>query len=156
MTRADFVGGLLLSALFGAALWEGWSFQYGTEFAPGPGFAPVWLSAIGLCVSLMIAAHGLWAMRSGEDSEQRAAPALETGGLVRVALTLLGLVAMVLLVEPLGLVAAILLFLLYLTLFVQRHGVVVGIGASVGTVVFVYVVFVYFLEVPVPKGPLGL
>ena len=156
MTRADFVGGLLLSAIFGAALWEGWSFQYGTEFAPGPGFAPVWLSAIGLCVSLMIAAHGLWAMRSGEDSDQRAAPALETGGLVRVALTLLGLVAMVLLVEPLGLVAAILLFLLYLTLFVQRHGVAVGIGASVGTVVFVYVVFVYFLEVPVPKGPLGL
>ena len=86
MTRADFVGGLLLSAIFGAALWEGWSFQYGTEFAPGPGFAPVWLSAIGLCVSLMIAAHGLWAMRSGEDSDQRAAPALETGGLVRVAL----------------------------------------------------------------------
>jgi putative tricarboxylic transport membrane protein len=156
MTRADFVGGLLLSALFGAALWEGWSFQYGTEFAPGPGFAPVWLSAIGLCVSLMIAAHGLWAMRSGEGSGQRTAPTLETGGLVRVALTLLGLVAMVLLVEPLGLVVSILLFLLYLTLFVQRHGVAVGIGASVGTVVFVYVVFVYCLEVPVPKGPLGL
>jgi putative tricarboxylic transport membrane protein len=156
MTRADFVSGLLLSALFGAALWEGWSFQYGTEFAPGPGFAPVWLSAIGLCVSLMIAAHGLWAMRGGESAEQSAAPALEPGGLVRVALTLLGLVAMVLLVEPLGLVVSILLFLLYLTLFVQRHGVAVGIGASVGTVAFVYVVFVYFLEVPIPKGPLGL
>jgi len=156
MTRADFVGGLLLSAFFGATLWEGWSFQYGTEFAPGPGFAPVWLSAIGLCVSLLIAAHGLLAMRGGEDSEQKAAPALETGGLVRVALTLLGLVVMVLLVEPLGLVVSILLFLLYLTLFVQRHGVAVGIGASVGTVVFVYVVFVYFLEVPIPKGPLGL
>jgi putative tricarboxylic transport membrane protein len=156
MTRADFVGGLLLSALFGAALWEAWSFQYGTEFAPGPGFAPVWLSAIGLCVALMIAAHGLCAMRGGEGSEQSAAPALEAGGLVRVALTLLGLVAMVLLVEPLGLVVSILLFLLYLTLFVQRHGAAVGIGASVGTVVFVYVVFVYFLEVPIPKGPLGL
>jgi putative tricarboxylic transport membrane protein len=156
MTRADFVGGLLLSVFFGAALWEAWSFQYGTEFAPGPGFAPVWLSAIGLCVSLMIAAHGLWAMRGGEGSEQRAAPALETRGLVRVALTLLGLVGMILLVEPLGLVVSILLFLLYLTLFVQRHGVAVGTGASVGTVVFVYVVFVYFLEVPIPKGPLGL
>ena len=156
MTRADFVGGLLLSAFFGAALWEGWSFQYGTEFAPGPGFAPVWLSASGLCVSLMIAAHGLWAMRGGEDSEQRAAPALETGGLVRVALTLLGMGAMILLVPWLGLAVSILIFLLYLTLFVQRHGIAVGIGASVGTVVFVYVVFVYFLEVPIPKGPLGL
>ena len=152
MTRADFVGGLLLSAFFGAALWEGWSFQYGTEFAPGPGFAPVWLSAIGLCVSLLIAAHGLLAMRSADRS---AAPALEKWGLMRVALTLLGLGTMVFLAEPLGLALSILLFLLYLTLVVQRHGLGVGIGASVGTVVFVYVVFVHFLDVPVPKGPLG-
>ncbi|MGQ0752663.1 MAG: tripartite tricarboxylate transporter TctB family protein [Betaproteobacteria bacterium] len=155
MTRADFVGGLLLSAFFGAALWEAWSFQYGTEFAPGPGFAPVWLSAIGLCVSLTIAAHGLRAMRSADGSEQQAARAVEAWGLVRVALTLLGLIAMVLLVKPLGLVASILLFLLYLTLVVQRHGVAVGVGVSVATVVFVYVVFVYFLDVPIPKGPLG-
>jgi len=155
MTRADFVCGLLLSAFFGATLWEARSFQYGTEFAPGPGFAPVWLSAIGLCVSLMIAAHGLRAMRGGEGSEQRAAPVLETWGLVRVVLTLLGLAAMVLLVEPLGLVASLLLFLLYLTLVVQRHSVGVAVGVSVGTVAFVYMVFVYFLEVPIPKGPLG-
>jgi hypothetical protein len=58
-------------------------------------------------------------------------------------------------VKPLGLVASILLFLLYLTLVVQRHGVASAVGASVGTVVFVYVVFVYFLDVPVPTGPLG-
>jgi hypothetical protein len=153
MTRTDFVGGLLLSAFFGAALWEAWSFQYGTEFAPGPGFAPVWLSAIGLAVSLLIAAHGLAAMRRAGDSGQ--APALEKAGAVRIVLTLLGLAAMVVLVEPLGLVISILLFLLFLTLVVQRHTVGVGIGASLGTVLFVYLVFVHFLEVPVPKGPLG-
>ena len=155
MTRADFVGGLLLSAFFGAALWEGWSFQYGTEFAPGPGFAPVWLSAIGLCVSLLIAAQGLRAMRGGDGSGESAAPALEKPGVVRVALTLLGLGTMIFLVDSLGLAVSILLLLLYLTLVVQRHRAAVGIGASVGTVVFVYVVFVYFLEVPVPKSPLG-
>jgi hypothetical protein len=155
MTRADLFVGLLLSVFFGAALWEGWSFRYGTEFAPGPGFAPVWLSAIGLVVSLLIAAHGLSAMRRGEASGGESAPALEKAGVARVALTLLGLEGMVLLVEPLGLVLAILLFLLFLTLAVQRLSLGVGIGASLGTVVFVYVVFVYFLEVPVPKGPLG-
>jgi hypothetical protein len=153
VSRADFIGGLLLSAFFAAALWEGWSFQYGTEFAPGPGFAPVWLSAIGLCVSLLIAAHGLLAMRSANRSA--AVPALEKWGTMRVALTLLGLGAMILLAESLGLTLSILLFLLYLTLVVQRHAVAVGIAASVGTVVFVYIVFVHFLEVPVPKGPLG-
>jgi hypothetical protein len=155
VTRADFVGGLVLSAFFGAALWEAWSFQYGSEFAPGPGFAPVWLSAIGLCVSLLIAAHGLRMLRGGEASDKAAAPALEKGGLVRVAFTLLGMAAMVFLVEWLGLVVSILLFLLYLTVVVQRLGIAVGVGASVGTGIFVYVVFVYFLEVPSPKGPLG-
>jgi putative tricarboxylic transport membrane protein len=155
MTRADIYTGLLLAAFFGAALWEGWSFQFGTEFAPGPGFAPVWLSAIGLCVSLLIAAHGLRAMRGGEAADKSAAPALEKAGLVRVGFTLLGLAAMVFLVDWLGLVASILLFLLYLTLVVQRLAIGVGIGASLGTVVFVYVVFVHFLGVPIPQGPLG-
>jgi hypothetical protein len=155
MIRADFFGGLLLSAFFGAVLWEAWSFQYGSEFAPGPGFAPVWLSTIGLCVSLLIAAYGLRAMQGGASSEQSAAPALEKSGVARVVLTLLGMTAMVLLAQPLGLVLALLLFLLYLTLVVQRLAIGVGIGASVGTVVFVYAVFVYFLDVPIPKGPLG-
>jgi len=155
MTRADFFGGLLLAAFFGAALWEAWTFQYGTEFAPGPGFGPVWLSAIGLCVSLLIAAHGFRAARGGEAPDKAAAPALEKAGLARVAYTLLGLAAMVFLVEWLGLAVSILLFLLYLTLFVQRLAVGVGIGASLGTVVFVYVVFVHFLGVPIPEGPLG-
>jgi hypothetical protein len=155
MTRADLYGGLLLAAFFAAALWEASTFQYGTEFSPGPGFAPVWLSAIGLCVSLLIAAHGLREMRSGEGAH-RGTPSLEKPGLVRVGLTLLGLAAMVLLVEPLGLVLAILLYLLFLTVIVQRHSPVVAVGTSVGTVVFVYIVFVHFLEVPIPKGPLGL
>ena len=89
MTRADFYGGLLLTAFFGAALWEGWTFQYGTEFSPGPGFAPVWLSAIGVAVSLLIAGHGLWAMRAAERTEANAAPVLEKWGVARVILTLL-------------------------------------------------------------------
>jgi hypothetical protein len=153
MTRADFYGGLILSLFFGAALWEGLSFQYGTEFAPGPGFAPVWLSAIGLCVSLLIAAHGLRLKAS--RSESHAAPSLEKWGLLRVGLTLLGLMGMIALVPVLGLTLSILAFLLYLTLVVQRHTWLTAVGASLGTVAFVYLVFVYALDVPVPKGPLG-
>ena len=155
MTRADFYGGLILMVFFGAALWEATTFQYGTEFSPGPGFAPVWLSAVGFCVSLLIAGFGLWAIR---NPERFAKPPgrLDRPGLLRVGLTLLGLGAMVLLVPPLGLVLAILAFLLFLTLVVQQHSFAIGIGASVGTVAFVWFVFVYFLDVPIPKGPLGI
>lgn len=156
MTRADFFVGLLLFVFFAASLWEGSTFQYGSEFSPGPGFAPVWLSAGGLCVSLLIAAHGLRATLRFPSAGGEASEGMDRPGLVRVALTLLGLAAMILLVEPIGLVLAITMFLLYLTLIVQRHSLAIGTGASLATVGFVYVVFVYFLAVPIPKGPLGL
>jgi putative tricarboxylic transport membrane protein len=155
VSRADLFGGLILALFFGAALWEATTFQYGTEFSPGPGFAPVWLSAVGLFISLLILAYGIWAWRNPERFDKPPGR-LDRPGLLRVALTLVSLGAMVLLVPALGLVLAILAFLLFLTLIVQRHSFLIGIGASVGTVAFVWLVFVYFLDVPIPKGPLGI
>ena len=155
MTRADFYGGLILMAFFGAAFWEGTTFQYGTEFSPGPGFAPVWLSGTGFFISLLITAYGAWAMLRPERFEKPPGP-LDRPGFVRVLMTLIGLATMIVLVDYLGYALAILAFLLYLTLIVQRHSLMTGIAASVGTVAFVWIVFVYFLDVPIPKGPLGI
>ena len=155
MTRGDLVIGILLAVGFGATLWEASSFQYGTEFAPGPGFAPVWLSAIGIALSMLIAFHGFKATRHPGRSTNERPDALDKTGLLRVGASLAGLVAMMALASWLGLVPSILVFLLFLTLYVQRLSVVTGIGASVGTVVFVYVVFVRLLDVPIPSGPLG-
>ena len=155
MTRADIVVGLLLAAGFGAALWEASSFQYGTEFAPGPGFAPLWLSAIGIVISLLIAFNAAKAKGRPADATTEASTALDRPGLYRVGASLAGLVVMLALVPWLGLVPSILVFLLFLTLFVQRLSIIAGIGASVGTVVFVYIVFVALLDVPIPRGPLG-
>lgn len=155
MTRADIVAGLLLAAFFGAALWEGSTFQYGAEFAPGPGFAPVWLSAIGIVLSLLIVVFG-WRVRRRPGHSPKSDPdALDRSGLLRVGATVGGLVAMLAIVPWLGLLPSILAFLLYLTIGVQRLTVATGIGASVVTVAFVYVVFVRLLDVPVPHGPLG-
>ena len=153
MTRADAYAGLLLAVVFSACLWEGWSFQYGTEFAPGPGFAPVWLSAIGIALSLLIALIGYRARRPPAAAERTAA--LDKGGLLRVGATLAGLVGMLTIAAFLGLVPSIFLFLLFLTLYVQRLSVLTAVLASAGTVLFVYVVFVRLLDVPIPRGPLG-
>lgn len=155
MTRADVVGGLLLAAGFGVVLWIASSFQYGTEFAPGPGFAPVWYSAIGILLSLAVAGGALRAMRGPENSAEEDSNPLDRRGLLRVGATLIGLVAMMIVVPWLGLVPTMLVFLLYLTLAVQRLSVPMGIGASVATVGFIYLVFVRFLGVPIPSGPLG-
>ena len=155
MTRADVYAGLLLAAGFGAGLWEASTFQYGTEFAPGPGFAPVWLSAIGIVLSLLIALTAFRATRHPEHAAGERPEALDKSGLHRVGATLAGLVAMLAIAPWLGLVPSIFVFLLFLTLYVQRLSVVTGIVASAGTIFFVYVVFVRLLGVPIPSGPLG-
>lgn len=160
MTRADIAAGLLLTALFGAALWEASSFQFGTEFAPGPGFAPVWLSSIGILISLLIAIGG-WrsARRSAADASRgaqgRDGAIGDTAGLIRVTATLAALAAMIAAVAWIGFVPAMLAFLLVLTLAIQRMAVVTALAASFGTVAFIYTIFVYFLHVPIPAGPLG-
>jgi putative tricarboxylic transport membrane protein len=155
MRREDGVVGLILAAIFGAALWEAWSFQYSTEFAPGPGFAPVWLSAIGVVLSLTIAAGGLRAASRRTASGTASPDRVDRSGLGRVVSTLVALVVTLALVAYLGFVTSVLLFLLFLTLFVQRLRPVVGVPVSLITVALVYVVFVRLLGVPMPVGPLG-
>ena len=156
MRREDVVVGLILATIFGAALWEAWSFQYSTEFAPGPGFAPVWLSAIGVALSLTIVAGGWRALANRLGSaDSKPADRIDKAGLGRVAATLGGLVALLAAEAYLGYATAVLLFLLFLTLVVQRLRLVVGVLASVITVAAVYVVFVRLLGVPMPVGPLG-
>jgi putative tricarboxylic transport membrane protein len=154
MNRTDVVAGLLLAAGFAACLWDASSFQYGTEFAPGPGFAPVWLSAIGMGLSLAIALIAFRARRRREAPSSDHAEPIDKAGRLHVLATLLGLVTMVAIAPWLGLIPSILLFLLFLTLYVQRLSVVTGIAASAGTVLFVYIVFVHLLDVPIPSGPL--
>ena len=155
MTRIDVYAGLLLAAGFSAVLWVASSFQYGTEFAPGPGFAPIWYGAIGLVLSLLVAGDALRTVRHSGHAADSEANALDRTGLARVGATLIGLVVMLGIIPWLGLALSILVFLLFLTLGVQRLSLPVGVGASLATVLFVYLVFVRFLGVPAPVGPLG-
>jgi hypothetical protein len=120
------------------------------EFAPGPGFAPLWLAGIGAFMSLLVAALG---RRGGLP----AAPPDEAGraGLARVAVALAGLAVMMFLIGPLGLLLALFVYLAFLTLAIQRLSIVTGLLVSVGTIAFLYVVFDRLLNVPFPTGPLG-
>jgi putative tricarboxylic transport membrane protein len=150
VTRADTPIGLLLAV---GCLWVFWMatrLPFWGEFAPGPGFAPLWLAGIGVLMSLLLAAI---ARRPGLP----AAPPDEAGraGLARVALALAGLAAMMALMGPLGLLLALFVYLAFLTLVVQRLSIAAGLLVSAGTIVFLYLVFERALGVPFPTGPLG-
>lgn len=155
MTRADIIGGLLLAAGFGVVLWEASSFQYGTEFAPGPGFTPVWYSVIGIVISLTIAGLAWRSVRQSPQRQPDSGGRLDGAGLLRVGAALAGMTGMLMVASLVGLLPALLAFLLFLTLVVQRLPILPATGASLATVVFIYFVFVHFLGVPIPTGPLG-
>ena len=151
MSRADVVIGLLGTVVFLLLFWGARSFPYSTQYTPGPGFAPTWLAVIGTLLSVLIAINA-WRSRQNPDFRPDVS---DRAGLLRVATALVGLFAMMQLSPPLGLMLAVLIYLLFLALVVQRLSWPVAVGTSLGTVLFVLVVFQRFLGVPFPRGPLG-
>lgn len=151
MTRADFPIGLLLAAACLATLWQATALPYRSPTGPGPGFFPLWLALIGTALALLIAVN---ARRSPGLA---AAPSEHGGrpGLVRVAAAAGGLLLMIVLIPVLGFFLAVLAYLVFLALAIERLSLPVGLGTSLGTTAFVYLVFARFLRVPFPAGPLG-
>ena len=151
MSRADVFIGLAGVVIFLLLLWGAQTYPYSSQFTPGPGFAPTWLAIVGTLLSALVAVNA-WRSRRHPDFT----PVLsDRPGLVRVALTLVGLLVMMQLSPPLGLITAVLVYLLFLTLVVQRLRWPIAVGTSLGTVVFVIIVFQRLLNVPFPRGPLG-
>jgi putative tricarboxylic transport membrane protein len=151
VTRADAPIGLLLTAFCLWVFWLATRLPFGTEFAPGPGFAPIWLAGIGALLALALAIAA--ARRRGLPGS----PPAEGGriGLARVAAAVAGQVIMLLLIPPLGLLLAIFAYLAFLTSGGQRLSIAAGLLCSAGTVAFLHVVFQRALGVPFPAGPLG-
>ena len=151
MTRADVPIGLLLAAGCLWVFWQATRLPYGSEFAPGPGFAPTWLAGLGALLGLALAIAA--ARRGGLPG----APPAEGGraGLVRVTAAVAGLAIMLLLISSLGLLLTLFAYLAFLTLGVQRLPIAASLLTSAGTVTFLYIVFQRVLGVPFPPGPLG-
>ena len=146
MTRTDGIVGVVLAVAFGAFALKATALTYTDEFAPGAGFAPLWLGALGAVLSLTIAASGLRA---------RSLARRELRSLARLALAVVTLGIAIYLADTVGFITAIAAALLVLTLVVERMPVAGGLATSAATVAIVYVVFARLLNIPFPTGPLG-
>lgn len=146
MTRQDVAIGAVLTVVFGVMAWQATSLAYGTEFAPGPGFMPLWLGVIGAFLALATAVRARRAT---------GLPAADRRAERRVALSALGIVVVAMAAPVVGLVSALAAFLFFFTLVIERLHIRVGLASSAGTAVLIYLVFERFLNVPFPIGPLG-
>lgn len=150
----------LLAVLMVLWLWQASRLPYTVAGRPGPGFFPVWLSAIGLTLSLVVLVAGIRTARQprpdGEPPNPEDDPRSRRTAMVRLLAALLGAVAFLMLMPILGFIVGLALYLAYLCLAVTRIRVVSAIALSQGTAAAIYLVFAVLLEVPFPTGLLGV
>lgn len=147
MNRADGVIGAGLTVAFLTMAWGAGQLTYWAQFAPGPGFAPLWFALAGAAVSAYVAIRGL---RSPVADEA------DRGGVTRVLAAVAALVVSMAVVPIVGFFVAISVFLLVVTFGIERLRPVVALASAGGTVALVYGMFVLLLGVPFPKGWFGI
>jgi putative tricarboxylic transport membrane protein len=148
MKKSDVVPALLLLALSAAIALDTRALSFWADTTPGPAFMPAWLAIAGGVLAV------LRLLEARRPSAQFDWP--DRAAVLRVALILGGLVAVPLVSALLGLVASLALFVAFLLLVVLRQPLWPSLATLAITLGVVYGIFVSWLNVPLPKGVLGI
>lgn len=124
--------------------------EYWSEFTPGPAFAPYWIAAVGIALSILL----LVQTRVSNRSRKPEWP--DRPGAIRVFSASLGLVLILILSSYLGLLITILFFILFLLLGILRRKLVPSLITTLITMSLIYGVFIAWLRVSLPKGLFGI
>lgn len=151
MRGADLVAATAALLSFTAMLAGASRFEYWLDFAPGPGFFPLWVAIAGGAVSLVFLAGAL--RRRAPLPERVGWP--DRAGAWRVGATVVALVLLLPLAHVLGFVTVAVLFMLFVLLVVERCRLLPSLLTTAITGGLVYGVFGSWLHVPLPKGPFG-
>jgi hypothetical protein len=149
--RADLVGAVLLF-IFGAwfALTAALRYPYSSASGPGSGFVPVWLGLAMAALAVVLFAH---AHRSPERGGAWL-PRGHGGRRLLGVVTLTGL--FIALLKVIGMIGGTALFLVVLLRFLERHTWGVSVGVALAAAVMNWLVFTYWLQVPLPVGIFGI
>lgn len=159
MRRADRLTGLLLLAFAGYTIAAGWRLGYWQGRIPGPGFAPIWIGGgLALCALFLLLRRGR-PLPEPEPAPQGTPslgePPVRSGREALLAVEIAAItIAGTWLMPRVGMmvgVAVLLITLIKLLGGTWRSAV----AAAFLLPVSFYLVFVRWLQVPVPKGPWG-
>lgn len=149
----DLIGAALLVAL-GAAFAIGSLAGYeviNDRGRIGTGFMPF---ATGLLLVLFGAMIGVEALLRGPRDEEGGGGEDGSGRTVGFVFALT--FAAILLIPVLGFVVSFGLLVFVLVWLVERGGLLLGAGMGIGAAAFTWLVFVFFLQIPLPGGIFGL
>jgi len=140
----------------GISVWlilESLQFDYLSKFGPGPGFEPFWLGVILAILSAFLLITAI-RRKEGKDGEKPILPGWQSLG--RLAVIMLVMAGFALVMDSLGFVLSVFLFVAILLFFLEGVGVLKSLFYGVIFSAFIFLVFRYWLEVDLPKGFLGL
>jgi hypothetical protein len=124
--------------------------SYWSGFAPGPAFAPYWVAGAGAFLALVLLVQAKLSP-SGQKPDWP-----DRFGGVRVLLTTAGLWMIVALSPYLGFIPSAVIFMLFLLLGILRKRLAPSLITVLITTALLYGVFVWWLKVALPTGPLGI
>ena len=150
MNKAETVAGGVFTTIGVLMLLESLKFAYFLDGVPGPGFLPRWVAAGLVCVGLFLTTKGI---RPG-IALQKTIAWPDAGVWRRVAVVLAALALALLLLDKLGFVIVVTVFmaLVMYSLGVRSWRMLVTV--PVLTAIGLYVVFAVWLRVPLPRGVL--
>ena len=123
---------------------------YWSDFTPGPAFLPRWVAGAGVLLSVILLVQ---AWRAGGAARPEWP---EKAGAIRVLLTTGGLILCVPLAPVLGFVVTTVLFMAVMMVGILRRRLLPSLLTAIGVGGMIYVVFVLWLKVGLPAGPLGI
>lgn len=124
-------------------------YEYTAKEGPGAAFLPFWLGGVMAVMAVLLFVNstrgqyppGSWLPRGQ--------------GLRRILAVLVSTVILVALLNVIGMITGVALFLVFIVRFVERHSWRATLGVAVGCAGGFWLLFGYWLSVPFPVGPLG-
>jgi putative tricarboxylic transport membrane protein len=146
---ANLLAGIVV-LLFGSVVtFSASQLPYKGEYGPGPGFLPLWIgiALIGCAIAAILKAVRQVGGEKGKFIQPKTR---------QVAFIFVTLIVTFLLVPVFGLSLGLALFTGFTMRTAGRHGWILCVGTAVVTAAAVRVIFGVMLDIPLPKGYIGL
>lgn len=149
MRVVDLMGGIGVLGLGAGITFFAGRLPYTAEYGLGPGFMPLWIGMVLMGCAVITIVQSLKQPRGSQ--KKFVTPQTRKVGFVFVTV-----IVTFLLVHILGLAVSLGLFTGFTMKTLGRHGWLLSALVTLVTAVAVYVIFGYLLDIPLPKGFLGM
>ncbi len=148
MKRLDISIAVVMLALCGVVIAGMSGYAFWSDYAPGPSFGPYLIAGAGILLSVVLLIEAI-------RESDRPAEWPDSVGRSRVILTVAGLVLFAVALPWLGFLISAVAFMILLLVVVLRRALWPSLLTTLVTIGLIQGIFVQWLNVRLPTGPLG-